>query len=225
MSNQTPMLLVDDWCGGAMEIDLNESNTTKGLIKFRGKFQEHTRPNKNKRRYTFESLDENVKRLNDVIKSRGLVGELDHPTDSIIHFKEASHVITRLWWDGPVLMGEAEVMNTPHGKVLRALLEANVRVGISSRGVGSGQVDKDGILVIGENYRLITFDAVADPSTNEAYQKIVTKVQTENYLKNNEVFTPKNEVENIYNLNVETVLAAVNGIFKTQTNKHKERLR
>ena len=67
-------------------------------------------------------------------------------------------------------------MNTPNGQVLKSLINDGVKVGISSRGVGNGKVDEEGILVIGESYKLITFDAVADPSTFAAFQeKIVTK--------------------------------------------------
>jgi hypothetical protein len=121
--------------------------------------------------YPFKVLDENVKRLKEVLEQPWPGRRVDHPTDSIIHFANASHVITKLWWEGNVLMGEGEILNTPAGKVLKALINDGVRVGISSRGVGSGRTNENGILVIGESYKLITFDAVADPSTYEAYQE------------------------------------------------------
>lgn len=162
------MLLIDS-CDSAFDLILEESNIEKGLLKFRGKFQEAEAVNKNKRMYPYEVLEENIDRLMDIVKKRGLVGELDHPTDSIIHFREASHVITKLWWDGNILMGEGEILNTPHGKVLKALVNDGVRVGISSRGVGNGKVSENGVLVIEKGYKLITFDAVADPSTFDAF--------------------------------------------------------
>jgi hypothetical protein len=133
-------------------------------------------------------LDENVKRLKQVVESRGLVGELDHPTDSIIHFANASHVITKLWWEGNVMMGEGEILNTPPGKCLKALINDGVRVGISSRGVGSGRVNENGILVIGESYKLITFDAVADPSCQNAFQeRVVDGSKRESYYDSREI--------------------------------------
>src|SRR5690606_16710746 len=125
------------------------------------------------------------------IKERGLVGELDHPTDSIIHFEKASHLITDLWWEGNVLMGEGEILPTPHGRILENLIKSNVRVGISSRGVGNGSVNSEGVLVIGESYKLITFDAVADPSTFSAYQKVVT-----NGSSKRESVTPQRVMQN-----------------------------
>jgi hypothetical protein len=139
-------LLID--CVGFAEMQLLEGSSG-GRTKFRGKFQEANAVNKNKRSYPYDVLDENVKRLIPIIEDRQLIGELDHPADSIIHFVNASHLITRLWWEGNVLYGEGEILNTPHGRVLKALIDDGVKVGISSRGVGNGKVNEDGILVIG----------------------------------------------------------------------------
>lgn len=221
------MLLIDSCLYNSFEIDLNESNLEKGLLKFKGKFQEAEAVNKNKRMYPYSVLDENVQRLMEVVKGRGLIGELDHPTDSIIHFKEASHIITKLFWDGNVLMGEGEVLNTPHGKVLKALLNDGVRVGISSRGVGNGKVNENGILVIGESYKLITFDAVADPSTFAAFQEKVVGTKRENVMPQNyydsSVKNTGNSIDNVY-VNKDAVIAALGGIVKQHTSKIKARL-
>ena len=92
------ILLLDSCVGSGLFLDLNESSSN-GRTRFRGKFQEANAINKNKRMYTYETLDENVKRLQEVITEGGLIGELDHPTDSIIHFANASHIIKKLWWD------------------------------------------------------------------------------------------------------------------------------
>jgi hypothetical protein len=192
MSN---ILLIDCCLNSGIELSLNESSD-RGLTKFRGKFQEANKENKNRRVYTYEVLDENVSKLNECIKARGLVGELDHPEDSIIHFEKASHVITKLWWEGNVMMGEGEILNTPHGKILKALINDGVRVGVSSRGVGNGKVNENGVLVISESYKLITFDVVADPSTYAAFQRKVvsTKESKENLPEENYKIQAKNEV-------------------------------
>ena len=220
------MLLIDSCLNGGFEINLNESNIDKGLLKFRGKFQEAEAVNKNKRLYPFSVLDENVQRLVEVVNRRGLVGELDHPTDSIIHFKEASHVITKLHWEGNILIGEGEVLNTPHGKVLKALLNDGVRVGISSRGVGNGKVNENGILVIGESYRLITFDAVADPSCHAAFQEKVTSTKRESVMPQNYYDSSvKNTNSSIHTLSKDAVIAALGGIVKQQSNQMKARLK
>jgi len=220
------ILFIDSCQNSGFTMNLNESLSDKGLTKFRGKFQEAEAINKNKRMYPFGVLDENVKKLQECVKNRGLIGELDHPTDSIIHFEKASHVITKLWWDGNVMMGEGEILNTPHGKILKSLLNDGVRIGISSRGVGNGKVDENGILVIGESYKLITFDAVADPSTFAAYQeKVPSKkegsvVSVENSSAVEE-FSRKNESSSIYKVNKEALIACLGTLIENSTNSLK----
>lgn len=169
--------LPDSWslytegCGWA-QLVLNESGGN-GRTVFRGKFQEHSALNKNRRMYTERALKSNVDKLMETVTSRSLYGELDHPTDSVIHLRNASHIVTKLWWEGNVLMGEGEILNTPAGQVLKQCMAAGGRIGISSRGVGNGETRGDGVLVIDEQYKLITFDAVADPSTFQAFQQKV----------------------------------------------------
>ena len=168
MDQDKQLLLIDCCTNSGFEFELCEGSTSgKGLVKFRGKFQEAEAVNKNKRMYPYDVLDENIERLQEAMADRRLIGELDHPTDSILHFANASHIVTKLWWEGNILMGEGEILNTPHGQILKALIEDGVKVGISSRGVGNGKVNEDGILVIGESYKLITFDAVADPAHSQ----------------------------------------------------------
>lgn len=186
MAFDNNMLLID--CVGFTTLNLVES--AGGSIRFRGKFQEANTVNKNKRMYPFEVLQSNVDKLEETIASRGLTGQLDHPDTSIVQLSNSSHLITKLWFEGNVLMGEGEILNTPLGKILKSLIESGVRVGISSRGVGNGQVNNEGVLVIGESYKLVTFDCVADPSCHSAFQtKVVGKkehftpvpIQTESY--------------------------------------------
>ena len=220
------MLFIDCCENGGFFLNLNES-TDKVLTKFRGKFQEAEAVNKNKRIYPFAVLDENVKKLVPIVEARGLVGELDHPTDSIIHFEKCSHVITKLWWEGNNLMGEGEILNTPHGRILKSLLADGVRVGISSRGVGNGRSDENGILVIGESYKLITFDAVADPSTFNAFQeKVVGKKESYAPIPSIEINknVAKNEDSRIHKFKKEAIIACLGGIIEQQTSNIKARL-
>ncbi len=176
--------------------------------------------------YPRNILDENRERLQETIDEGGLIGELDHALDSIIHFTNASHKITKLWWEGNVMMGEGEILTTPHGRILQTLINDGVRIGISSRGVGNGKVNEEGILVIGESYKLITFDAVADPSTYQAFQKEVTGKQRESYVpKNSSDKVAKNEHTSIYKFSKEQVIACLGGIVKTQTNELKARVK
>ena len=207
------------------EMELHETTDATGkVMKFRGKFQEAEAVNKNKRMYPFAVLDSNVKKLVPAISEGGLIGELDHPTDSIVHFKDSSHKITKLWWDGNTLMGEGMILSTPGGRIFRALINDGVRIGISSRGVGNGKVNEEGILVIGESYKLITFDAVADPSTYAAFQEKVVSGKKESV--NIPQQTPiKNEARSIDTLpNKQLLLACLGSVIKKQANQVKARL-
>jgi hypothetical protein len=208
-------------------VDLNEAaDMGSGKpLKFKGKFQEAEAVNKNKRMYPFSILEGNVKRLKSAIDEGGLCGELDHPSDSIVHFKEASHKVTKLWWEGNTLMGEGVILSTPCGRILKALINDGVRIGISSRGVGNGKVNENGVLVIGESYKLITFDAVADPSTYAAFQERVVSSKKESVMpeKNINYFT-QNEARSI-DINKDLILACFSGIIKKQAQDIKARLR
>lgn len=221
--NSRDMLLIDCCSDGGFVLNLNES-TEKGTTKFRGKFQEAEAKNKNNRVYPYSILDENVKKLSPIIKARGLVGELDHPTDSVIHFEKASHIVTNVWWEGNNLMGEGEILNTPAGRILKALLNDGVRVGISSRGVGNGK-EENGVFVIGESYKLITFDAVADPSTHAAFQeKVVGRKENYDLASDFSNSSTKNESRSINKVNKEALIACLGGIIEQQTSNIKARL-
>lgn len=222
------------------EMDLHEATneiTGGKLIKFKGKLQEADAVNKNNRKYTKAILEQNVQNLKEILENGGLVGELDHPSDSIVHFANSSHKITNLWWEGNTLMGEGVILNTPSGKVLQALISDGVRIGMSSRGVGNGKVDSNGILVIGESYKLITFDAVADPSTYAAFQKKVVGSAKENVIptftpqkqatqEQNAVDTPvKTESSRIHNVaDAKLWKACLSSIVSRHTNEIKARL-
>lgn len=193
-------------CAGAAEIFLTEGVSKNRGTVFQGKFQEVNRPNKNNRIYPEGVLKHNVERFQETMKNRGFFGELDHAEDSVIHLENASHIITKLWWEGSTLMGEGECCPTPAGQILSNLLMGGYQVGISSRGVGSGQTNNEGTLVIGESYKLITFDVVADPSTFDAFQKVGNSKKDENYqILNNEV--KNNNRSSVNKLNANLLIA------------------
>lgn len=204
-----PELYID--CVGHALLSLKES-TVGGPTVFEGVFQRANETNKNKRMYPRNVLESNVVKLQETIKSRGMFGELDHPADSIIHLANASHIVTKLWWEGDVLHGQGEILNTPQGKILKNLIEGGGRIGISSRGVGNGQVNNEGVLVIGESYKLITFDAVADPSTEAAFQ---TKVPGK-----------KNEsIEHKPTTNPKTFISYFGHVLQSKIEEAKEKIR
>lgn len=232
-SSTQPFLIYGGVSGCLNEmVDLHEAaDVAAKVVKFRGKFQEANAVNKNKRSYPFEVLDINVKRLEESVRTGRLIGELDHPADSILHFTNASHKITKLWWENHVLMGEGVILNTPSGRILRTLINDGVQIGISSRGVGNGKVNEAGILVIGESYKLITFDAVADPSTYNAFQEKVMSghhesIKPEAITDYSAGISNKNESSSINNnVSKEILLACFGGILNKKANELKARIR
>ena len=106
-----------------------------------------------------------------LVKERRALGELDHPDDSVINLKNASHLITEVWWDGNSVNGKVQVLNTPSGKILQQLVNDGVKLGISSRALGSVQ-ESQGRTVVQEDLQLICFDFVSEPSTPNAFMAL-----------------------------------------------------
>lgn len=224
MSNQK-FLICD--CVGTSEIQIltNESSGSQGgPVRFKGKFQEAGVKNKNNRMYQYDILEREKCRLEPIISERRLFGELDHPQDSVIHLENASHVITKLWWENSKLMGEGEILPTPAGKILETIIRCGIPVGISSRGVGTGKANNEGIMMIDPNFRLITFDVVADPSTphafigekknNNFYKETITKTNNENFSQK----TGSSSVNSNNNINADIAIAYMKEYFKKSLN-------
>jgi len=124
--------------------------------------------NGNGRVYPRKILEKEIKNYKKLVDEHRALGELDHPDDSVINLKNASHMVTDIWWDNDSVMGKVMVLGTPSGQVLKALVEAGVRLGISSRGLGSTK-EKDGKTLVEDDFQLICFDFVSEPSTDGAF--------------------------------------------------------
>lgn len=155
---------------------------TKRLMKLRGKLQEAEQKNGNSRVYPLEVLRrEAEKYTSGPIKTRTSLGELDHPDTQVVSLSNASHIITKIWWEGNDLMGELELLNTPSGKIAQELITAGIPLGISSRGMGS-------VRTIGEtvevqpDFELLCWDLVSVPSTPNAYLRLAEGKMGTNYI-------------------------------------------
>ena len=115
--------------------------------------------------------------MDEAIKERRLVGELDHPTYDMVKLSNASHLITGLRMQGNEMIGRAEILPTPAGKVVEGLIQGGVKIGISSRGMGTLSEGKGGYKTVNEDFKLVTFDIVADPSTKGAFPALVESKQ------------------------------------------------
>ena len=136
-----------------------------------GKIQEAGAINGNGRTYSEQILAREIKNYQKLIRENRAVGELDHPETSVVELSKVSHMMTEVWWDGKSVMGKIKVLDTPSGKTLRSLIDSGVQVGISSRGTGSVS-ERNGVTVVEDDFNLICFDIVSDPSTKGAFMQL-----------------------------------------------------
>ena len=157
-----------------------------------GKLQEADIQNGNGRIYPHRVLMREMKNYQKLVKERRALGELDHPEDSVINLKNASHLVTDVWWDDKSVMGKVKVLDTPSGQVLKSLVDSGVKLGISSRGMGS-VTESAGQTMVEDDFQLICFDFVSEPSTPNAFMMQEAK----NY--NNTVFTKADRINRVLN--------------------------
>ena len=134
-----------------------------------GIFMQANKPNRNGRMYPREILEAAVNKYDTEQVSKGrAVGELNHPEGPTINLDKVSHKITELKFEGNNVMGKATILDTPMGKIVQGLLEGEVQVGVSSRGMGS-LVKQGGVNVVNKDFMLNAVDIVQDPSAPEAF--------------------------------------------------------
>jgi Prohead core protein serine protease len=150
-------------------LSLIEDSQGSGKVRVRGEFGRAGIATENKRVYPKKIWEREFNRLEKQMQERQVFGELDHPSDGRTSLNRTSHVITNLQLtDENLVIGEAEVLDTERGKNLQALLKAGCKVGVSSRGYGSTKANEKGEEVVQEDYRLVTFDFVAEPADTTA---------------------------------------------------------
>ena len=140
----------------------------EGATFLSGLMQEAGVLNGNGRVYEESTLLREIQNYKKVVSERRALGELDHPDDSVINLKNASHLVVDIWNEGKKVYGKIEVLDTPSGRILKDLVKAGVKLGISSRGLGS--LKKSGNKnVVQDDFQLICFDMVSEPSTPGAF--------------------------------------------------------
>ena len=146
----------------------------KGRVFARGEFGHAVNPTANGRRYRHSIWEANFARLKKNLEAKKVLGELDHPTDGRTALQRASHVVTDLRLEGDQVIGEAEILDTAKGRDLKAILAAGVPVGISSRGFGTTKPGvESGVEEVQDDFKLVTFDFVAEPADPTAYPEAV----------------------------------------------------
>ena len=142
----------------------NQPFTVSGILQRKGK------KNQNGRIYPDEILiREANKYAQTFIRDRRAMGELDHPESSVVNLKNVSHNVIEMHWQGDDLVGTVEVLTTPNGNILRELFRNGIKLGISSRGLGTLKKISENSAVVGDDFELIAFDFVSNPSTQGAF--------------------------------------------------------
>ena len=167
-----------------------------GKIVMKGILQKANTLNQNGRIYPKEILEREVRNYQKFIIENRAVGELDHPDSSVVNLKNVSHIIREAYFDKDVVYGAVELLDTPSGKILQSLVESGVKLGISSRGVGSTRRDGD-YQVVQDDFQLICWDYVSEPSTPGAFMMAEGRTINSKELKT--VFNKSDRIHRIVN--------------------------
>tara|TARA_E500000318_G_scaffold104543_1_gene110651 strand:+ start:477 stop:1088 length:612 start_codon:yes stop_codon:yes gene_type:complete len=167
--------LIVDYLPFEIEPDqINESiKENNGKLVVKGVLQRAESKNQNGRVYPKDILMREAKKYTDeFINERRAMGELDHPESSVVNLQNVSHNVKKMHFEGDNLMGEVEVLGTPSGNILKELFKSGIKLGISSRGMGSVEtVNENGAEAqeVQPDFELIAFDFVSNPSTHGAF--------------------------------------------------------
>jgi len=146
--------------------------------------------NGNGRVYSRDILEREVENYQKIVREGRAVGELDHPESSVVELKNVSHLVTQIAMQGDSVVGKVRILETGPGKTVKELLRGGVKLGISSRGLGSTR-EENGKTYVEDDFQLICFDLVSEPSTTGAYMLREGK--------ENSVFTKADRINRVLN--------------------------
>jgi hypothetical protein len=167
-----------------------------GKVILNGVLQKADTLNQNGRIYPRNILEREVRNYQKFILEGRAVGELDHPDTSVVNLKNTSHKVIEATMDGDVVRGKVQILSTPSGEILRKLINDGVKLGISSRGVGTTTKQGD-YYVVQDDFQLICWDFVSEPSTPGAFMLPEGKVITTEELR--KTFNKSDRIDRILN--------------------------
>jgi hypothetical protein len=150
---------------GRIQEDASGRTLVKGVLQRAGA------ENQNGRVYPKSILQREVTKYQQLIQERRALGELDHPESTVINLKNVSHNIKEVHWEGDDVVGTVEILPTPSGNILKELLRAGILLGISSRGMGSTEPLSGNRVQVKEDFELLCWDFVSNPSTHGAFMR------------------------------------------------------
>ena len=174
---------------------LQESIEKYGKVMLRGIIQRANTLNQNGRIYPKSILEREIMNYQKLIKENRALGECDHPDSSVVELKNVSHIVREAEMQGDDVYGVIEILDTPSGKIIQSLIEGGVTLGISSRGVGSTS-SKGNAQIVQDDFQLICFDMVSEPSTPGAFMLKEGKVNKKDLDK---FFNRSDKIDRIFN--------------------------
>ena len=174
--------------------ETREKNGGKMMMK--GILQKADTLNQNGRIYPIDILEREIRNYQKFIVENRALGELDHPDSSVVNLKNVSHLVKEAYLDKQTVYGVVEILDTPSGKILQSLIESSVKLGISSRGVGTTKKQGESH-VVQDDFQLICWDFVSEPSTPGAFMLPEGKSINPNEIKN--TFNKSDRIDRIIN--------------------------
>lgn len=192
------MKLLTEWCAFNITKEMIKESRERhgGKLILKGPIQKANTLNQNGRIYPRAILEREVMNYQKLIQENRAMGECDHPDSSVVELKNVSHVVKEAYMQGDIVYGSIEILDTPSGKIIQSLIESGVTLGISSRGVGSTQ-KQGSTQIVQDDFQLICFDMVSEPSTPGAFVIKEGKNISKNELK--KTFNKSDRVNRIFN--------------------------
>jgi hypothetical protein len=163
-------------------IKLTESITASGNPLVEGILATVEVKNGNGRYYARKLWERELEKYMQSVNENRALGELDHPDSSIINLKNVSHNIKKVWWNGDNILGAIEILPTPSGNILKALIDSGVTIGVSSRGMGSLE-QRGNVMEVQEDFELLCWDFVSTPSNPGSWMYPVKSAMNESLMR------------------------------------------
>jgi len=194
-------------------VEAKEDGTKNHFIE--GIFMQSEQTNRNGRVYPKKIMESAVdKYVNEQVKTKRAVGELNHPDGPTVNLDKVSHIIESLDWDGNDVVGKARILETPMGQIVKGLLDGGVQLGVSTRGMGSLE-QRNGVMYVKDDFHLSTVDIVQDPSAPTAFVNGI--MEGVDWVWNNGVI----EAQVIEKMETEIKKASRSDLYETQTREFK----
>ncbi len=189
-------ILIETQLFKANKIQLTEARSEAGNPIVEGILATVEQKNGNNRYYSRELWEREMSKYNNSINENRALNELDHPDSQVINLKNVCSKINKIWWKGDDIMGQIEILPTPAGNILNALLQNGITVGVSSRGMGSLQ-EVDGLNVVQDDFELLCWDFVSTPSNPGSWMKPISLNESQGLVSKSKYYNVNNIITSI----------------------------